>query len=297
MITLTLDSNQSIMNTLNQYPLDQAITLYLNPGIYLEKIEIFHHQLTIIGKSTHEVIILYHDYANKLDHNGILLNTFRTSTVAVYGHNVKFKQLTIRNDAGFGPSIGQAVALSVYGERFMMSNCELNGNQDTLFIGPLPDDLILRYRDFLIKPSLFKNDVIAYFENSTIQGHMDFIFGSGTALFNSCKIIAKRKGFIAAPSTPISSSYGLFFMNCEIVSECRFDYVYLARPWREHGSTLFIDCLFKGRFHPHLFHDWEKTNMRFVIHPYVKALHTTSLTNQQLKQLYVDYERYHSIFK
>ena len=41
------------------------------------------------------------------------------------------------------------MALSVYGDDFLMEDCLLRSTQDTLFVGPLPQDLIRRYVDLL----------------------------------------------------------------------------------------------------------------------------------------------------
>ena len=124
-------------------------TIYLCEKSYNEKIVIDKPNLTIIGKGNSSKII-YGDYAKKIHEiDGLEYNTFRTYTVNITASNVKLINLTIENSSSNPKANGQAVALSVYGDNFYGENLWLISKQDTLFCGPLPDDLITRYIDFL----------------------------------------------------------------------------------------------------------------------------------------------------
>ena len=59
------------------------------------------------------------------------------------------EDLSVVNDALRPETKGQEVALTVYADDFHMRNCRLTSTQDTLFLGPLPKDLIERYDGFL----------------------------------------------------------------------------------------------------------------------------------------------------
>ncbi|MDY0075405.1 MAG: pectinesterase family protein, partial [Acholeplasmataceae bacterium] len=277
---LYLEPSQSIQRTLDQYPIDETIDLFLSPGIYHEKLRIKHHHLTIYGSGVDRTIITYADYAYKMHEDGLLFNTFRTFTVMILGNHVHLHDLTIENTCGSGFTIGQGVALSLLGTFTKLSNCKITGHQDTLFIGPLPRDLNDRYDHFL--PLEERSDQITYHHliNTTIEGDVDFIFGSGSALFESCHVIATAKGYINAPSTYQTFPYGFVFWKSTITSQTQDD-VYLARPWREHGAVMFIDCTFQGKFADKRYDAWDKKEMRFQETPYIPSDLSTELSKEE----------------
>lgn len=280
-----LTPTDSIQQCLDLYPLDQDLSLYLSPGIYNEKLRIKHHHLSIYGAKEGKSIISNADYAYKMHDDGLLYNTFRTYTVMILGDHVKLYDLTIENTCGSGFTIGQGVALSLLGKRTKLVNCTLLGHQDTLFIGPLPRDLNERYDHFL--PLEERTDHITHhhFKSCVIKGDVDFIFGSGVALFESCEIRATSKGYIAAPSTYSDFPYGFIFYKSHIISETN-ESVYLARPWREHGATTFVDCMFYGNFNENRYDAWDKLSYRFKETPYIYSSLSSELNTEEREQLF-----------
>ena len=118
-------------------------------GIYRQKLMLRTPDLLLEGAGADETVLLWGDYAKKIHADGKEFNTFRTWTLAVCADGVQMKNLSVVNDA-LDPDVkGQEVALSVYGDRFYMEGCTLRSTQDTLFLGPLPQDLIVRYDGFL----------------------------------------------------------------------------------------------------------------------------------------------------
>ncbi len=265
MIELYVTPSDDMNAILQHYPLNQDITLNLEPGIYHQKLILNHENLTIVGASASSTIIVYNDYSYKMHEDGLLYNTFRTSTVAVIGQHITFKHLTIKNSSGYGLTIGQAVALSVYGDHFKAIDCQFIGHQDTLFIGPLPIDLTERYHDFLPTSFLQTKRIHAFFYSCRIEGDVDFIFGSGIALFQQCEIVAVNEGYIFAPSTYKSFPYGM------IAYQSHFQVLktsYLARPWRSYGQVHIIKCSFAGDIHPDRYTSWNKHHVVFKEYPY-----------------------------
>lgn len=281
---LYITPEQSIQKLLDLYPIDSEIELYLCPGIYHEKLRIKHNHLSIFGSKEGKSIISNGDYAYKMHDDGLLYNTFRTYTVMILGDNVNLFDLTIENTCGSGFTIGQGVALSLLGKKTTLVGCTLLGHQDTLFIGPLPRDLNERYDHFL--PLEERTDHITYhhLKSCKIEGDVDFIFGSGVALFESCEIKATAKGYIAAPSTYADFPYGFIFYQSAIISETQ-DPVYLARPWREDGATLFLECTFHGSFAKHRYDAWDKLSYRFKESPYVTSLLSSEINAEEREQL------------
>ncbi len=287
MITLNLDTNDNIQEIMDEYSKDELLEIHLAPGIYYQKLRISHHKLKLIGSFASESIIDYDDYNYKMHEDGLLYNTFRTPTLTILSNDVELHQLSIRNSAGSGFTIGQAVALAIYGNHTKIVSCHLLGHQDTLFIGPLPIDLTIRYNEFLPLSEIQTLDTLSYFETCKIEGDVDFIFGSGCALFQKCEIIALNQGYICAPSTYETSQYGFVFVDCDIVSKSNSNDIYLARPWREYGSTIFYNCRFDGRFHKERYHDWDKHNFCFIEHPYITSPNSSELLWEDVKQLTV----------
>ena len=284
MITLYLNPQDSIQSILDTYPIDTEIHLFLGEGIYHQKLKIKHEIIHIYGSKTGETKITYRDYAYKMHDDGLLYNTFRTSTVMILSKEAYLYDLTIENASGSGFTIGQGIALTLYGLKNKLENSKLIGHQDTLFLGPLPLDLCERYDHFLPLDERVTHQTFSIFNHCHIEGDVDFIFGSGTALFNECVILAKAKGYIAAPSTYESFPYGFIFYKSKIIS-LTDESVYLARPWRTYGATLFYLCQFEGLFDENRYQDWDKPSFRFKEYPYISSKFSSSLSEGEIEQL------------
>lgn len=210
--------------------LPKPLTVYIRPGIYKEKL-VIHGPVTnvnFVGEHSENTIITFDDFASK-DNMG----TFETYTLKVLGNSLTFKNLTIQNTAG---QVGQAVALHAEGDRLVFENCRFLGNQDTMFASG--------------------ENSRQYYKNCYIEGTVDFIFGSATALFENCEIHAKSNSYITAASTPAWVEYGYVFKNCRITSAADVSEVYLGRPWRDFAKTVFINTEMPPSIHPKGWHNW-----------------------------------------
>lgn len=285
MISLYLKPTDHIQEILNGYPLNEVLEVHLEPGTYFQKLRIKHNHLKLFGSTDSPSIISYDDYSYKMHEDGLLYNTFRTQTVMILGNHVELHDVTIENSARSGFTIGQAVALSLYGDDISLFNCKLLGHQDTLFLGPLPMDLTERYDHFLPLEERHTKHVHHFFKECYIQGDVDFIFGSSTALFDHCMIVALHQGYITAPSTYSSFPYGLIFNECNIISKSNNQDVLLGRPWREHGSSIFYQCRFEGLFNVKRFHEWDKKIYRFSEYPYQSSPFSKELSKEEIEQL------------
>lgn len=258
--------------------------IYLSNGIYREKLKISNDYITLIGESKEFTILIYNDYSYKMHTDGLLFNTFRTSTFTITGSHCHLEKLTIENDAGSNQHIGQAIALSVYGTNNKIINCGIKGNQDTLFFGPLPLDLIKRYEHILPLDQLNHQPTVNYVISSTITGNIDFIFGSGNVLFNDCKLKFNQSGYLAAPST-YKAQVGFVFNRCEISKMHKDNRLILARPWREFGTCTFLNCLFIDQIEPIRYETWDKLNFTFIEFPYIPNKHASELTNTHKRMI------------
>jgi pectinesterase len=241
-------------------------TIHFTPGVYRQKLMLTTPGLILEGEGADQCVLIWDDYAKKLDEQGREYVTFRTWTLAVCADNVEMCGLSVVNDALNPHEKGQEVALTVYGDHFQMRDCVLRSTQDTLFLGPLPDDLIERYDGFLTDDLRQKKYCRQTFENCLIEGTVDFIFGCGEALFENCEIRslcdARDTGYAAAPSHPLWQTEGFRFHHCcfsagEGVSPHS---IYLARPWRDYGLCVFEECVIGDHISPEGYDKWNDTN-------------------------------------
>ena len=245
--------------------LTEPATIYLKKGVYYTKAEIKRDGVVLIGEDRETTVITHDDYAKKIHNDGREYNTFRTYTVCVSGNGVRMENLTVENSNADPSKEGQCVALSVNAKRFYAKNIDLKSTQDTLFLYPFPDDLVVRYRGFIPHNQLYtEGRALHIFENCRIYGTVDFIFGCSEAYFKDCKIISfddgRGIGFVAAPAHPLAEEHGFTFLNCDIISDgAKTATNFLARPWRDFGKCAFINCRVDGHINPELFDKWNDT--------------------------------------
>ncbi len=243
----------------------EPAVLQLAAGDYRQKVVVRTPGLTLIGAGRDKTRICFADYARKPHAIGWEYNTFRTYTVAVSADNVTMKNLSIVNDALRPEVLGQEVALSVCADGFIMENCRLTSTQDTLFLGPLPSDLIGRYEGFLEDFLRRGTWMHQKFENCLIEGTVDFIFGCGDAVFAGCELRSlndKRSiGYVAAPAHALRQSHGFVFRHCDFTCEAGVapGSIYLARPWRDYGICRFEGCRYGSHIAPAGFDRWSGT--------------------------------------
>lgn len=239
--------------------------IHLAPGVYRQKVVIRTPELTIIGAGAGKTRIVFDDYARKRDEQGFEYITFRSYTLAVCADGIRMQDLSVINDAGKPEVKGQQVALSVLGTDFFMKDCTLTSTQDTLFLGPLPPDLIERYEGFLAEELRRGGEMKQHFQNCTIEGTVDFIFGCGNTLFENCLIRSladvRHVGFVAAPAHSESQTEGFRFLQCILTGEEGImpGSIYLARPWRDHGLVRFEDCRYGAHIAAAGFDKWNGT--------------------------------------
>lgn len=275
-MTHFINNKTNITNFINSLPNNKKHIIYLEPGIYFEKVTITKDNITLIGSGYDQTIITFDDYSLKVHRDGLYHNTFRTSTFLLTGNNCIIKHLTIKNESGLGTYIDQAVALSVYGNNNIIDNCLLSSYQDTLFIGPLPSDLTKRYDHILIPEQLHYNLIEATFTNCFIEGHVDFIFGGGSANFIDCQIKTLKPGYVAAPSTHQDSPFGFVFYNCNFFGHHKY---YLARPWRENSKAYFVNSKFCNNLNVPNFQSWDDNTFEYVIIPNLLESNNERLIN------------------
>lgn len=219
------------------------ITVKIKNGVYKEKIVVptWVVNISFVGESKEGTIITNDDYSGKFINKDTLndkrkYSTFTSYTMQVQGNDVSIENLTIQNTAG---RVGQAVALHVDGDRFVIKNCNLLGNQDTL---------------------LTANDMSRqYYESCFIEGTTDFIFGNATCIFNNCIIKSLTNSFVTAASTSQKQKFGYVFMHCKLIGNNEAKDVFLGRPWRAYSRVVFMYCELGKHIKPEGWNNWSKT--------------------------------------
>lgn len=257
---IEITTNNSINQELKK--LNAGDVLVLNDGIYNEKVEIWNNNITIIAKNKNKAIISNKDYYHKIMPDNNECNTFRTYTLYVGGNNVILKDLIIENRATPSSIYGQAVALHIDGDNFICDECIIKSAQDTLFTGPMPNDLIKRYKGFYPKEKLKGIPSKQKYINCQIMGDVDFIFGCATALFENCEIISIKRNsnnptYVCAPAHSNDTIFGYLFYNCHLIGS---EPAFLARPWRDYGNAAFINCKLDNHILPEGFNKWNGTD-------------------------------------
>ena len=218
-------SEKDSLNELFNAKTDGPLTVVLPKGaVFREKVFIERGGLVVQGNGSS---IVWND------HNGMKpgFGTSASATLTVRGDDVTLMDLRIVNDFDYvaegmkqGGDIAvrrglQAVAVftSPTSTRTSMVNCTLESWQDTLFCDGVENS----------------------FENCTISGNIDFIFGRSHAVFHGCKVISLGEGFVSAPSTLEVSGNGLVFEACDLVctDEVPSASVRLARPWHPEAKA------------------------------------------------------------
>jgi pectinesterase len=237
-------------------------------GEYHEKLHITKDNLRIIGDVAERTVLTHSDYALQKLPDGTTKNTFLSYTMIITGRDVTVENMTIRNDAGPGSEVGQAVALYAAGDRGTFRNCRLIAHQDTLFCGPVMPKVAahaLPYRLPVTCESVGDAPLTSarqYFEDCFIQGEIDFLFGPFRCWFERCTLVcndrgATLNGFYTAANTPVGQPHGFVFHACHLTGEnCADATVYLGRPWRAFARTVFLDCTMDACVHPEGWQDW-----------------------------------------
>lgn len=202
--------------------------------------------------------------ANDRDLAGHELTTWKTATFTFLGSHCLFRGLTFTNTRGRPETNGQQVALEVLGTDNLFDECSLVSTQDTLFCGPLPDDLVVRYLGFLPDDERYREgNCRNYFHHCRIAGSIDFVFGAGQAVFASCRLISVDDGrpgpfYVAAPAHSLKDAFGFVFADCRFETALNpVKPVYLARPWRDFGKCVFLDCTYGPHIRAEGVSDWD----------------------------------------
>ena len=231
--------------------------ILIRKGVYREKLVITRPDVHLLGEDRHGVVISWDDTGSTLGPDGRELGTAGSATLTISAPGFRAENLTVENSFDYAANLAlpendpgkvrrmQAVALMTTGDsdKSIFESVTIRGFQDTLFA----------------------NTGRHWFHNCRVEGHVDFIFVAGQAVFDRCEIVSRNRknknptGYVTAPSTHIAHPYGMLFINSRFLKdspEVPAASVRLGRPWHPNGSPLaegsavFINCFMDNHIGP-----------------------------------------------
>jgi len=206
----------------------QRLNIEIRPGTYKERLVVPQDRprTTFLGADAATTIITAAMSAKEAG------GTFLSSTVDVQGTEFHAENITFENTFGVG---SQAVALMIHSDRAELLRCRLLGWQDTLYAATGRQ----------------------YYKDCYIEGHVDFIFGNASAVFDNCEIHSRGDGYLTAQSrTSPELTTGFVFYRSRLTAENQTKGSYLGRPWRPYSRVVFIDTAMDAFIRPEGWNNW-----------------------------------------
>jgi pectinesterase len=226
----------------------ERTVIHIKPGTYDGQKILAREKrnVTLRGEQAEATILTWHINTNEAQPPGTDARHKGTALV-VLADDFKADKLTFQNTSG---DHGQALALRIDGDRAVVTNSRLLGWQDTLML----------------------NNGRHYFRDTYIEGRVDFIYGSATAVFERCEIKSKNGGYVTAASTPPERPWGFVFIDSRLTSDpapwvdpagkisarasANAPLAWLGRPWRPYGSVTFVNTDMGAHIHPAGWNNW-----------------------------------------
>ncbi|KAL9327949.1 hypothetical protein ACSQ67_002952 [Phaseolus vulgaris] len=218
--------------------------IHVKSGTYKENVEIGKRKknVMLVGDGMNTTIIT--GSLNFIDGTG----TFRTATVAAVGDGFIAQDIWFQNTAG--PEKHQAVALRVGSDESVINRCRVDAYQDTLYA--------------------HSN------RQSFITGTIDFIFGNAAAVFQNCKLEARKpmssqKNMVTAQGrTDPNQNTGTSFQQCELSPSADLRPVidsfktYLGRPWKNFSRTVVMQSFLDKHIDPEGWAEWDAEHKSYL---------------------------------
>lgn len=243
-------THTTVQAAINAAPADAAkpFVILVKPGTYREHVVVPSNRpfLKLLGEpaEVERTVISGGTNVKTPTADGKTLSTRDSSIVSVQASDFSAENITFENTTTREDRV-QALAMYVEADRASFRNCRFLGWQDTLR-ADAPRGKIGRQ----------------YFRDCYIEGHVDFIYAGGTAVFDRCHIHAKADGYLTAASTPETTPFGYVFLDCKITAGPAVERgFYLGRPWRPFAATAFVRCEMPAQVRPAGWDNWgNKTN-------------------------------------
>ncbi|MES5485429.1 pectinesterase family protein [Bradyrhizobium sp. INPA03-11B] len=239
-------AHHSLQSAIDALP-PQGGAILIAPGTYREKVKVSKPGVHIkgTGKQPHDTVIVYGDGAINVG------GTSHSATLDASGDDFRLDNLTVQNDYSLNPANppSQAVALSLTGDKDIITRVRLLGAQDTLFANKGPNGRMSRQ----------------YFLGCYIEGHVDFIFGNAKAYFRQCELhgVANHTVVYTAQSKASPDEDSAYvFDHCRLTADTAARDIALGRAWRPYAAVIFLSTEIDAPVIPDGWREWTpgKTN-------------------------------------
>jgi pectinesterase len=224
----------TIQQAIDHAPLygEDRLVIDIRPGTYHERVMVPQDRprVTFQGQDAATTIITFSMSATAAG------GTFFSSIVHVEAAEFQAENVTFENSYGVG---SQAVAISVQSDKAEFRKCRFLGWQDTVYA----------------------NRGRQYYKDCYIAGHVDFIFGNATAVFDHCEIHSLGAGYLTAQSRlTADGTTGYVFYKCNLTGENTGKGVFLGRPWRPYSRVVYIDCTLGAHIRAEGWDNWRSAD-------------------------------------
>ena len=236
---------------------ESGAVIRIKPGVYREVVHIDKNNIQLRG-DTDDPKLVEVVYANGASNT---CGTSCSATMFVTGENFFATKITIANDWGStGKPRTQALALSISGDRAVLRDVRLLGNQDTLLATSKGCRTGGSGADAPVSAAVPCKIARQYYDHCYIEGEVDFIFGNAKAVFHDCEIhsvLHPAGGFLTANgrSKPDEDS-GYVFDHCRLTAEPGVIKVFLGRPWRDYAKVTFLNTEMGDHIMPAGWSEW-----------------------------------------
>jgi pectinesterase len=238
-------THTTVQAAINAAPADASkpFVILIKPGAYPEHVVVPANRpfIKLVGEPAEvkRTVITGGTNVKTPGPEGKLLSTRDSSIVLVQASDFTAENLTFENTTTREDRV-QALAMFVEADRAVFRNCRFLGWQDTL-------------RSDAPRGKLGRQ----YYRDCYLEGHVDFIYAAGTAVFDRCHVHVKADGYITAASTPETTPFGYVFLDCKVTAGPAVERgFYLGRPWRPYAATAFLRCELPAQVRPAGWDNW-----------------------------------------
>lgn len=240
----------SVQAAMNRVPATGGVVL-VAPGVYRERVSIKQSHVTLKSANPDPAkTTIVFDLSK-----GTQGQAAGFATVRVLGDDFTAENITFENDFNRTHKQeqqgSQARALALFGDRNILKNVRILGNQDTLYLSAKNCG---EATGTACEPGR------SFFSRSFISGNVDFIYGDGLAFFESCELHSTEHaagGYLTAQGKHYAQQESLFvFHNTQLTAEPGVSNVFLGRPWRDLASVVFLNTTVGAHIAPQGWREW-----------------------------------------
>ena len=242
----------SVQDAVNKVPATGGLVL-VAPGVYRERVLVRQNHVTLksANPDPRRTVIVY-----DLSQGTRGSEAGGVATVRVRGDDFLAENITFEND--FNPKHpqeqtgSQAPALNIFGDRNVLRNVRLLGNQGTLHLGA---------RNCPATATSGCETARTYVSKSYIAGNLGYVIGEGLAFFDDCEFHSTPHtpgGFVTAQGKHYQTEEsGFFFRIPRFTADSGATNVLLGRPLRDLAEVVMLNPQLGPQIAPAGFAEWK----------------------------------------